>query len=86
VLAVFHGGNHNIFSGRRQKPELAIQAQVLQAATQSLSASFVTSLFFQDPRALQQWQLQHHSLLARFEQKATTTAAGQNMALSSLVQ
>lgn len=67
VLAVFHGGNHNIFSGRRQKPELNLQAQVLQAATQSLSGAFLQGLFLQDKSLLQQWQLQHQALLSRFE-------------------
>jgi len=67
VLAVFHGGNHNIFSGRRQKPELSLQAQVLQAATQSLSSVFLKGVFQQDSGLLQQWQLQHQTLLARFE-------------------
>jgi acetyl esterase/lipase len=70
VLAVFHGGNHNIFSGRRQRPELSVQAQVLQAATQSLSSVFLQSLFQQDQQLLKQWQQQHQSLLARFEQKS----------------
>jgi len=67
VLAVFHGGNHNIFSGRRQRPELNVQAQVLQAATQSLSSVFLKGLFLQDKSLMQQWQLQHHAVLARFE-------------------
>jgi hypothetical protein len=67
VLAVFHGGNHNIFSGRRQQPELSVQAQVLQSATQSLSSTFLNGLFLQDKSLLQQWQLQHQALLARFE-------------------
>lgn len=69
VLAVFHGGNHNIFSGRRQKPELAVQAQVLQAATQSLTSEFLKGVFQQDSGLLQQWQQQHQTLLARFELK-----------------
>lgn len=68
VLAVFHGGNHNIFSGRRQRPELSVQAQVLQAATQSLSGAFLKGLFLQDERQLQHWQHKHQTLLARFEQ------------------
>ena len=67
VLAVFHGGNHNIFSGRRQRPELHVQAQVLQAATQSLSGAFVKGLFAQDKQPLQQWLQQHQAVLARFE-------------------
>jgi hypothetical protein len=67
VLAVFHGGNHNIFSGRRQRPELSVQAQVLQAATQSLSGAFLKGLFLQDASLLQQWHLQHQALLATFE-------------------
>lgn len=67
VLAVFHGGNHNIFSGRRQRPELSVQAQVLQAATQSLSGAFLTGLFEQDKKPLQRWQQQHQAVLARFE-------------------
>ncbi len=67
VLAVFHGGNHNIFSGRRQRPELHVQAQVLQAATQSLSGAFVKGLFAQDKKPLQQWLQQHQAVLARFE-------------------
>ncbi len=71
VLAVFHGGNHNIFSGRRQRPELSVQAQVLQAATQSLSSAFLKGLFLQDKSLLQQWQQQHQPLLARFELAVT---------------
>lgn len=77
VLAVFHGGNHNIFSGRRQKPELSVQAQVLQAATQSLSGAFLKGLFLGDKNTLQQWQQQHRSVLARFEQNVATTYAAQ---------
>jgi len=69
VLAVFHGGNHNIFSGRRQRPEMSVQAQVLQAATQSLSSVFLKGVFQQDSSLLQQWQLQHQTLLAMFEQQ-----------------
>ncbi|RVU35628.1 acetylhydrolase [Rheinheimera riviphila] len=73
VLAVFHGGNHNIFSGRRQRPELGVQAQVLQAATQSLSGAFLKGLFLQDAQQLRQWQQQHQTLLARFEQSENNT-------------
>lgn len=79
VLAVFHGGNHNIFSGRRQRPELSVQAQVLQAATQSLSGDFLKALFTQDKSLLQQWQKEHQPLLARFEQVDVTSA---NVSLS----
>jgi len=75
VLAVFHGGNHNIFSGRRQRPELTVQAQVLQAATQSLSGAFLKGWFMQDKTLLQQWQQQHQPLLARFEQADGVSAA-----------
>lgn len=87
VLAVFHGGNHNIFSGRRQKPELNVQAQVLQAATQSLSGAFLKGLFGQDERQLLLWQTQHQVLLARFEQSeknaSHNTQAQLNAALRS---
>lgn len=71
VLAVFYGGNHNIFSGRRQRPELALQDKVLKAATQSLSAAFVSQITGERPRAVAQWQQQHQPLLAQFEQYAT---------------
>lgn len=68
VLAVFYGGNHNIFSGRRQRPELALQDKVLKAATQSLSTAFLNKINGLNDRALQQWLQQHQPLLAQFEQ------------------
>ncbi len=74
VLAVFYGGNHNIFSGRRQRPELKVQALVLQAATQSLSGAFIKGIFQQDKKQLRQWQQQHRQLLARFEQQQQNAA------------
>jgi len=69
VLAVFYGG-----SGRRQKPELALENQVLKAATQSLSLAFVRQIGGQSTSALRQWQQQHQPLLARFEQIPVTRA------------
>lgn len=55
VLAVFYGGNHNIFSGRRQKPELALEDKILKAATQSLSLAFIRQVGGQSKSALSQW-------------------------------
>jgi len=75
VLAVFYGGNHNIFSGRRQRPELKVQALVLQAATQRLSGAFLKEVVRQDKNKWQQWQQQHRQLLARFEQDEQNTVA-----------
>lgn len=74
VLAVFYGGNHNIFSGRRQRPELALEDKVLKAATQSLSLAFIRQITGKGDFALRQWQQQHRALLARFEQQQGSTS------------
>ena len=73
VLAVFYGGSHNIFSGRRQPAALAVQDQVLKAATQSLSTAFVRQFSGRQHDALQQWQQQHQAVLAEFDVQSITT-------------
>lgn len=73
VLAVFYGGSHNIFSGRRQPAALAVQDQVLKAATQSLSTAFVRQFSGRQHDAVQQWQQQHQAVLAEFDVQSITT-------------
>ncbi|HEY0894455.1 MAG TPA: hypothetical protein VGE32_15450 [Cellvibrio sp.] len=67
VLAVFYGGSHNIFTGRRQRPELAVQDQVIKAATQTLSLAFIKQSFSGNEQAIRNWQLQHQTLLADYQ-------------------
>ena len=82
VLAVFYGGNHNIFSGRRQKPELALEDKILKAATQSLSLAFIRQVGGQSKSALSQWQQQHQPLLARYEEMSVVVETASNSNLS----
>jgi hypothetical protein len=82
VLAVFYGGNHNIFSGRRQKPELALEDKILKAATQSLSLAFIRQVGGQSKSALSQWQQQHQPLLARYEDMSVVVETASNSNLS----
>ncbi len=67
LLAVFYGGSHNIFTGRRHRPELSVQNQVLKAATQSLSLAFITREFSGEEKPLDEWQSQHKELLAEYQ-------------------
>ena len=66
VLAVFNGGSHNVFSGWRRQDEPAAQRQVIQAATQALSAAFVERVVRGDKAPLEQWRQQHQPVLAQF--------------------
>ena len=67
LLAMFYGGSHNIFTGRRQRPELSTQNQVIKAATQSLSLAFINSEFSGQEQAINEWQVQHKALLANYQ-------------------
>ena len=67
LLAVFYGGSHNIFTGRRQRPELNTQNQVIKAATQSLSLAFIQQGFSGREHAIKEWQSQHQTLLADYK-------------------
>lgn len=67
VLAVFYGGSHNIFTGRRQRPELATQDQVIKAATQTLSLAFIKQGLSGKEQAIKYWRLQHRTLLADYQ-------------------
>lgn len=68
LLAVFYGGSHNIFTGRRHRPELATQNQVIKAATQSLSLAFIARRFSSEEQRLTDWQAEHKELLADYQE------------------
>lgn len=68
LLAVFYGGSHNIFTGRRHRPELATQSQVIKAATQSLSLAFIVRGFSGEEKTLLDWQSEHKTLLADYQE------------------
>ena len=66
VLAVFSSGSHNIFSGWRGRKDNQPQRQVIKAATQALSTSFLKQITTDDSQAISLWAQQHKPILSQF--------------------
>lgn len=66
VLAVFKDGSHSIFTDRMGTGGLALNPQV-KIATRQLALAFLNWLQVKDAGSLEQWPVQHASILAQFE-------------------
>ena len=65
LLAVFEGGSHSMFTDRASTGGATLNMQV-KAATQDLSAAFLSSVFDGDDAALKSWPHRFAGILARF--------------------
>jgi dienelactone hydrolase len=64
ALVMYQGGSHSIFTDRAG-PGGPLLNQQIKAATRELSLAFVQRSFGQDATALQRWDRDWHSLVAR---------------------